>query len=177
MAHLIRSANELYLNLFATLSCCLKRPRRNVYFTFKQTLNKLSRRLVFKPDVVLHFICFVLFFRVNKSFDKKLLSGNKKVILNTSASFRQVAYSNVENGFDLLSFVVSFDEMTIWALLNFSGPVIFGYFENLKMEAVRGQIFYGMGAGFRRQSSLLGQQTSQVKLEQDKTVLEITTPI
>ena len=31
----------------------------------------------------------------------------------------------------------------------FSGPIISGDFLNLKMEAVRGQIFNGMGAGVR----------------------------
>ena len=31
-------------------------------------------------------------------------------------------------------------------LMYFSGPIIFGDFVNLKMEAARGQIFKGMGA-------------------------------
>ena len=35
------------------------------------------------------------------------------------------------------------------ALMYFNGPVIFGGIVNLKIEAVRGQIFLGMGAGVR----------------------------
>ena len=44
------------------------------------------------------------------------------------------------------------------------GPIIFGDFVNLKMEAVRGQIFMETREGFR----------GPFRLSKDKTVLKIT---
>ena len=60
----------------------------------------------------------------------------------------------------------------------FSGHVIFGYFESLKREAVRGQIFKRMGAGVRRLYPLLGEVIRiPVRLScemKERTVLKIT---
>ena len=53
----------------------------------------------------------------------------------------------------------------ILALVYFCCSLIFGNFDNLKIEAVRGQIFKGMEAGVRGQGPLLGEGTrSPVRL-------------
>ena len=55
------------------------------------------------------------------------------------------------------------------ARVYFYGSIIFGEFENLKIEAVRGQIFEGMGEGVREQSPLLGEGTrSPVRLSKGR---------
>ena len=58
-----------------------------------------------------------------------------------------------------------------------SGPVIFGDFVNLKMEAVRGQLFKGEKSGGLWDVPPVwrgDQETTYVKLEQDRSVLRIT---